>query len=59
MLLGYGYVKNNLVYLGWYYTHRDVADMSDLFYFYSMFICQGGWRAYWISRSEMGEQKSI
>ena len=34
MLLGYGYMRNNLVRLGGYPTHRDVADMSYFFYFY-------------------------
>ena len=39
MLLGYGYMRNNLVRLGEYPTHRDVADMSNLFYFfYFMFV---------------------
>ena len=42
MLLGYGYIRNNLVHLGGYLTHRDVTDKSDLIYFYSVFICQGG-----------------
>ena len=32
------YEKNNLVHLGEYPTDRDVADMSNLFYFYSVFI---------------------
>ena len=38
MLLGYGYVGNNLVHSGGYPTQRDVADMSNLFYFYSVFM---------------------
>ena len=38
MLLGYGYMRNNLVHLGGYLTHQDVADMSNLFYFYSVLI---------------------
>ena len=38
MLLGYGYMRNNLVRLGGYPTHRDVADMSYFFYFYFAFI---------------------
>ena len=37
MLLGYGYMRNNLVHLGGYPTHRDVTDMSNLFYFHSVF----------------------
>ena len=37
MLLGYGYMRNNLVRLGGYPTHRDVADMSYSFYFYFVF----------------------
>ena len=27
LLLGYGYMRNNLAYLGEYSTHGDVADM--------------------------------
>ena len=42
MILGYGYMRNNLVFLGGYPTHRDVADMSNLFYFYSVFIWSRG-----------------
>ena len=38
MLLGYGYMRNNLTCLGGYPTHRDIADMSNLFYSYSVFI---------------------
>ena len=38
MLLGYGYIRKNLVCLGGHPTHRDVADMSYFFYFYFMFI---------------------
>ena len=38
MLLGYGYMRNNLVRLGGYPTHGDVADMSYFFYFYFVFI---------------------
>ena len=38
ILLGYTYMRNNLVHLGGYPTRRDVADMSDLFYFYSVLI---------------------
>ena len=37
MLLGYGYMRNNLVRLGGYPTHRDVADMSYFFYSYFVF----------------------
>ena len=28
MLLGYGYMRNNLVHLGGYPTHRDIADTA-------------------------------
>ena len=38
MLLGYGYMRKNLVCLGGYPTHRDFADMSYFFYFYFMFL---------------------
>ena len=38
MLLGYGYMRNNLVNLGGYLAHQDVVDMWNLFYFYSVFI---------------------
>ena len=38
MLLGYGYMRNNLVRLGGYPTHGGVADMSYFFYFYFVFI---------------------
>ena len=38
MLLGYGSMRNNLVHLGGFPNHRDVADMSNLFYLYSVFI---------------------
>ena len=31
MLLGYGYMRNNLVRLGGYPTHRDVAGKYLLF----------------------------
>ena len=41
MLLGYGYMRNNLVHLGRYPTHRDVVDMSNLFYFYSVYMIKG------------------
>ena len=37
MLLGYGHMRNNLVHLGGYPTHRDVTDMSNLFCFHSVF----------------------
>ena len=33
MLLGYGYIRNNLVRLGGYPTHRNVANISFLFLF--------------------------
>ena len=47
MLLGYSYMRNNLVGLGGYPTHRDVADMSHFSYFYFMFkYDQAEWCAY-------------
>ena len=42
MLLRYGSRRNILVHLGGYSTHRDVADISNLFYFYSVFIWSMG-----------------
>ena len=41
MFLGYGYMRNNLVHLGEYPTHWDVADMSNLFYFYCVYMITG------------------
>ena len=38
MLLGYGYMRNNLVHLRGYPTRRGVADMSNLYYCYCAFI---------------------
>ena len=38
LLLGYGYMKNNLAHLGGYLTDQNVADMSDHFHFYFVFI---------------------
>ena len=61
MLLGYGYMRNNLVHLGGYPTHRDVAGMSNLFYFYSVFMCSWGmsplprsrlWKQNWMNRNQ-------
>ena len=37
LLLGYGYMRNSLARLGGYPTHRDVADMPNLFYFHFVF----------------------
>ena len=31
LLCEYGYMRSNLAHLGGYPTHRDVADMSNLF----------------------------
>ena len=57
MLLGYGYMRNNLVRLGGYPTHGGVADMSYFFYFYFVFIYdQAEWRAF---EAKWDEQKSI
>ena len=36
--LRYGYVRNNLARLSGYPTHRDVAYISNLFYFHFVFI---------------------
>ena len=33
MLLEYGYMRNNLLRLGGYPTHQDVADMSNRYCF--------------------------
>ena len=38
MRLGYDYMRKKLARLGGYSTHWDAADMSDLFYFYYVFI---------------------
>ena len=60
MLLGYGYMRNNFVRLGRYPTHRNDADMSNLFYFYFVFIWLiGMMRFYWdlAFQSEMGWTK--
>ena len=38
LLFEYGYMRSKLVRLGGYLTHRDVADMSNLFYFHFEFI---------------------
>ena len=38
LLFKYGYMRSNLARLGAYPTHRDVADMSNLFYFYFGFV---------------------
>ena len=42
MLLVYRSMRNNLVHLGGHSTHRDVADMSTLFCFYSALIWSRG-----------------
>ena len=34
LLFEYGYMRSNSARLGEYPTHRDVADMSNLFYFH-------------------------
>ena len=59
MLLGYGYIRNNLVHLGGYPTHGDVADMSISFIFILCLYDQGGWCAYQdlALRSKMGWTK--
>ena len=31
-----------MVHLGGYPTHQDVAEMSNLFYFYSVYMINGG-----------------
>ena len=41
MLLGYGYMRKNLVRLGRYSTHRDVADMSNLLFLFCIYMIKG------------------
>ena len=41
MLLGYGYMRNNLVRLGRYPTHRDVDDMSNLLFLFCVYMIWG------------------
>ena len=38
VFLGYGYIKNNLARLRGHLTHRDVADMSDLFFIWYLYV---------------------
>ena len=38
LLLGYGYMRNNLARLGGYPIHWGVADMSNLFYFHCVLM---------------------
>ena len=38
LLFESGYMRNNLARLRGYPTHRDVADMSNLFYFHFEFM---------------------
>ena len=61
MLSGYGYMRKNLVHLGGYPSHWDVADMSNLFYFYSVFIWSRGmtpWRRSCLSKpNEMNKNQ--
>ena len=38
LLFEYGYMRSNLARLGGYPTHRDVDNMSNLFYFHFEFI---------------------
>ena len=42
LLFEYGYMRSNLGRSGGYLTHRDVADMSNLFYFHFEFIWSRG-----------------
>ena len=42
MFSGYGYMRNNLIHLGGYLTHRDVVDLSNLFIFILRFYDQEG-----------------
>ena len=42
MLFEYGYMRNSLVHLGGYPTYQDVADVSNLFYYCSVFIWSRG-----------------
>ena len=57
MLLGYGYMKNNLVHLGGYPTHGDAVDMSNLFYIYSVFIWSRGMTLW--PRSRLSKQNGM
>ena len=57
LLLEYGYMKNNLVRLDGYHTHRDVADMSNLFYFHFVFISLRGTTR--LLRSRLSKQNGI
>ena len=52
-------MRNKLTRLGEYFTHRDVTDMSNLFYFH--LYDQEGWHAYQdlVFRNEMGWTKSF
>ena len=38
LLFEYGYMRSTLARLGRYSTHRDVAGMSNLFYFHFEFM---------------------
>ena len=38
VFLGYGYIKNNLARLREHHTHRDVTDMSDLFFIWYLYV---------------------
>ena len=42
MFSRYGYMRNNLIHLGGYPTHRDVVDLSNLFIFILRFYDQEG-----------------
>ena len=57
MLLGYGYMRNNLVHLGGYPIHRDVTDMPNLFYFYSVFVWSRGMTD--LQRSRLSKQNGM
>ena len=56
-------MRNNLVHLEGYPTHQDVPDMSDLFYFYSVFIWSRVMtclpKSHLLKRNGMKKKKSI
>ena len=61
MRLGYDYMRKKLARLGGYSTHRDAADMSDLFYFYCVYMIKEDDTLTEISpfEAKWDEQKSI
>ena len=61
MLLGYGYMRNNLVHLGGYHTHRDVTDSQISFILFCVWMIKGNDALTEISlyEAKWDEQKSI